>query len=383
MTTTPPTVQSAIAPGAAPAGAPVRDASAARQFEGLFVRQLLTALRKTVPEGGMLGGGGGDASRSVVFGMIDDALASALSEGGGIGLAEALEASFSGSPTLGTTHSSLPAGPIPLGPRVTISPLAPNGPDGEQLRGATGLLQNAASPMVSDDAARRWSRDGTLGPQDLASPIETPLESGGVARFNVRDALGYQGYYKCNLFAFELARRAGFQVPVVGRSRGYGYMGADTVARDAGDGAVRGQWARVATGESAESLDGGIARGQRAFILAASSPGERPGHMAVVERVRSVEYGTQGEVRRIVFDGWEAKPSGARHLVQRTWNVIGNEGGTQPHNGFDLIQILELRHAGAGGTPEIPMGRPGRSDHDLSSSSSRPHRPNTDLEDSQ
>ncbi|MBI2896539.1 MAG: rod-binding protein [Deltaproteobacteria bacterium] len=327
-------------------------AQAATQFEGILIRQLVSVLRKTAPEGGLLGGDG--SSGQMYLQMFDEALADNLAEAGGLGMRGTLERAFGGeSPAGETVHStSGSTGNLSIGLPVEAS-------SGEQLRGATGLLQQAAGAMIIPEVSQHWSRSGTLGPEDLASPIATPSGE-GVAHFNVRDALGFQGYYKCNLFAFELARRAGYSVPVVGRERGWGFPGADTVARDAGDDQqVRGGWARVATGENAASLDASIARGERAFMLSASSPGERPGHMAVVERVRSIQYGEDGRVRRIVFDGWEAKPSGARHLTQRTWNLIGNEGGSQPHNGFDLIEILELRRPRPGTPAETPVSRPG------------------------
>lgn len=327
------------------------EAKAARELESLLVRQLLAVLRKTVPKGGLLDSG--DSSGAQYLEMFDAALADALAAGGGLGMQESLQQALGAEPPSGTGTVRAPAA---LAAASTST--ATTAPDAVPSRGATGRLAKAAAQMVAPEVSARWSRSGTLGPEDLASGIATPVGD-GVARFNVRDALGYQGYYKCNLFAFELARRAGYTVPVVGRGRGWGFPGADTVARDAAtDGRVRGDWARVATGQSAAALDEGIRRGDRAFMLTASSPGERPGHMAVIERVRSVEYGPGGEVRRIVFDGWEAKPNGARHLTQRTWNVIGNEGGTQPHNGFDLIEILELRPAAAG-VPEQPVSRPG------------------------
>jgi Rod binding domain-containing protein len=346
-----------------PAAADQRQiAQAATQFEGILIRQLLSVLRKTAPEGGLLGGDG--SSGQMYLQMFDEALADNLAEAGGLGMRATLEQAFGGeSPAGQTVHSTSGSrGNLSIGLPVEAS-------GGEQLRGATGLLQQAAGTMIAPEVSQHWSRSGTLGPEDLASRIATPSGE-GVAHFNVRDALGFQGYYKCNLFAFELARRAGYSVPVVGRERGWGFPGADTVARDAAaDQRVRGGWARVATGESAASLDASIARGDRAFMLSASSPGERPGHMAVIERIRSIQYGEDGRVRRIVFDGWEAKPSGARHLTRRTWNVIGNEGGSQAHNGFDLIEILELHRPRPGTAVETPISRSvGPSQRDLFSS---------------
>lgn len=75
--------------------------------------------------------------------------------------------------------------------------------------------------MIQNGAADRWARDGALTPQDLASDLVTEAP-GGRAAFNVRDANGFQGYYKCNLFAFELARRAGFQISGCWARKGLG-----------------------------------------------------------------------------------------------------------------------------------------------------------------
>jgi hypothetical protein len=234
-------------------------------------------------------------------------------------------------------------------------------------------VAQAAGEMVAPGSAAHWGRDGVLGPADLRSEIATPV-AGGTARFNVLDARGYEGYYKCNLFAFEVARRAGYAVPVIPRGRGWGFPGADTVARDAADGGVRGGWARVATGASASALDRSIREEGRSFLLAGSAPGEAMGHMAVVERVHRVEYAPDGAMRRVVFDGWETGRRGARHLTLRTWNFVGNGGGTNPRNGFDRIEIIELLAPGPGAAPEVSLGRP-RSPSVLDSSPDGP-RPN-------
>jgi hypothetical protein len=72
-------------------------------------------------------------------------------------------------------------------------------------------------------------------------------------------------------------------------------------------------------------------------------------------------------VRRVVFDGWEARSEGAQHLTRRTWNLTGNPGGNLARNGFSRIEILELTpRSGAGN--EIPLSnRAGSSDLDNSS----------------
>jgi len=358
---------------------------AARKFEGLLIQQLLSVLRKTAPSGGLMGD---DSSGEMYVQMFDSAIADQLAEGNGLGMREMLTGQLGGTTegaaqTTGTRHS--------LEPRSFALPQVAGGggpfvPSGPIPGGATGRLAQAASAIVSA-SPERWGREGDLGPTDLASDLATPARDGGVARFNVRDAQGYEGYYKCNLFAFEVARRAGFEVPVVGRLRGWGFPTPNGITADAGaDGRVRGDWARVVTGENAEALQSSIQRGERALMLTASARGEHAGHMAVVERVHQIDYGSDGEVRRIVFDGWEARARGAQHLVRRTWNLYGNPGGNQPRNGFERIEILALRRPPRGARLEVPLSTPaagslrdaGSND---SASSSHGNRPNGSSEE--
>lgn len=331
-------------------------ADAARQFEGLLMQQLLQILRKTAPSGGLMGG---DSSGEMYVQMFDEAIAEALSKGDGIGLRDMLieglggEVAKPGGQLTGTLRREHPAGV-----EASRAPAA-----GAPIGGLGGRLQHAAASMMSGDP-KRWGREGALLPGDLGNGFSTPAP-GGEAAFNVRDARGYQGYYKCNLFTLELARRAGFEVPVTGRARGWGYPSPSTVTPDAADGNLRGGWARVATGEPAESIDRGAVRGDRAFMLTGSGMPGRHGHMGVVERVHGIDYGAGGEIKRVVFDGWEARPNGAEHLTRRVWNVHGNPGGgPSQRNGFESIEILELQHA-RGGQREVPLTRgAGASRHD-------------------
>jgi Rod binding domain-containing protein len=63
-------------PTAPSAGAPADNAEAARQVESLFAFQLLKAMRKTVPEDGLLSGGKGeDIARTLQDEMLSDAIA--------------------------------------------------------------------------------------------------------------------------------------------------------------------------------------------------------------------------------------------------------------------------------------------------------------------
>jgi len=184
--------------------------------------------------------------------------------------------------------------------------------------------------------------------------------------FNVRDAAGFQDRYKCNLFAFELSRRAGFMVPLIGRTRGWGYMGPDGVTADAQAGRLRGGWGHVVTGERADSLDSGIVRGDRAFLLTATGAGGRAGHMGVVERIHRIDYDPEGRIERIVFDGWEGRTYGATHLEGREWVRHGHRGSAGSRGNFEDIELVELERPSAPGAEERPVHERARpSVHDL------------------
>jgi len=74
------------AAGAPPKG-PKDNATAAREMESLFAFELVKAMRRTVPESGLLSGGRGE---EIVRSIQDQAMAEAVAAGGGLGLAEHL-----------------------------------------------------------------------------------------------------------------------------------------------------------------------------------------------------------------------------------------------------------------------------------------------------
>lgn len=346
----------------APRTLPKGASEAAAQFESLLLHELIKVMRKTAPSGSLFGGD--NFASEMHTQMFDEQLSQSLSAGKGIGLRAVIERAFG----VSDAAVSPPRPPpkelrrAPLFPTVDAPAIA----IGAAVPGATGELQRTAASMLADPvAAERWAREGRLGVTELGSSFATE-EAAGVARFNVHDAAGFQGSAKCNLFALELARRSGYQVPVIGRSRGWGYPTPDRIAEDAADGRLKRDWARVVTGQSAESLDAAVRSGERAFLLTGSGDGEHAGHMAVVERVHEVHYDDQGQVERVVFDGWEARTkAGAQHLSRRTWNVVGHGGGNLARNGFARIELLELRRAESADGAEIPLsGGAGASGHD-------------------
>jgi len=79
-----------IPPNGTPAVA-ADNAEAARQMESLFAFELVKAMRKTVPESGLLSGGRGE---EVMRSVQDQALAEAIAARGGLGLADNLRRSL-------------------------------------------------------------------------------------------------------------------------------------------------------------------------------------------------------------------------------------------------------------------------------------------------
>jgi len=282
--------------------------------------------------------------------MFQGPLADHLAAGGGIGLRPMLERALRNDPNAapqtreaGALTPMLPPGIAPVQPEAVVPlPSVPSPAQAAAMPGALSRIQSAAAELL-DGGGQRWSRAGSLDASDLMPDITAV--GGSAAHSSIQDARGYQGYYKCNLFALEVARRAGFAVPTVDAGTGQAYPLSNDITRDAADGRLNAGWARVVTGTPATALDNGLRSGERALMLTGSGRGERHGHMAVVERVRSVEYGPEGQVQRVVFDGWEARPDGARHLRERTWNLHGHQGGHDARDGFDRIEILELKSA--------------------------------------
>lgn len=325
---------------------------AAEQFESLLVRQLWQVMRQSAG-GGLLAGEGQGAG---LYGhLMDEAMAAHLQSAGGLGLGPSLERSLSGQPPLAPSRSrmglssSSTSSDAPS--TIPMRPLEP--PSGARVSGATGRLQAAARDMLTSESSPRWGRDGRLTEEELSSDFAVP-RGDGVAAFNVRDAGGYAGRYKCNLFAFELVRRAGFQTPLLARTHGWGYPHPDAVAEDAADGRMRLDWGRVATTDDDAMVQTSIEAGERAYLLSGHGTEGHAGHMAVVERVHEIQRGADGRIERIVFDGWEARIDGARHLVTRTWNRVGHPGGHDPRNGLASIELIELLAP----TGDSPIERP-------------------------
>jgi Rod binding domain-containing protein len=352
------------APDAHAAAAKDKQLEVARKFEGILMQQLLQVMRSTAKSGGMMESSGASGQYMAMF---DEVLAERMAEGGGIGLAKTFAESLGGGPgaaeqpLTGTTGLRMPS---PTG-GLSMSAAAATAQPLPGLSGATARLAKAAYAISAPAGGKQWAREGTLTERDLASNLETTT-AGGVARFSVRDAAGFRDAYKCNLFAFEAARRAGFEVPVVARAQGWGFPTSNTVTEDAKDGALRGAWAEVVPKEKLADVKGMLERGELAIMLTGSGQEGRHGHMAVVERIHRIDVDEHGELKHIEFDGYEARVDGAQHLTRRSWNRHGNgEDKRLARNGFENIELLALRPARSPEQPEIRLSggvRPSRAD---------------------
>jgi Rod binding domain-containing protein len=307
--------------------------AAARQFEGVLLTQLLQVLWKTTPE---LSQGAGSMYQS----MFQSSFADQLAAGGGIGLADMIAKGLGATPELpgaGLTKHTQATDLRVLGPQPAAA-AKPHSVMGDVSAAANGLLA---------DGGKRWGKSGELGPQDLGS-MNASAQAGEQARRTVDGANGYRGYYKCNLFAFELARRAGLEVPQLEGGKALDFPSSNRLTQDASDGSLDTGWAKVATGASPAAMQDALRAGEAAFLLVGSGHGERHGHMAIVEQPRAIDYDEAGQIRSISFQGWEAQPDGAKHLTTRTWNRTGNSGGPADRNGLDRIEIIQLNRKAAG-----------------------------------
>jgi hypothetical protein len=320
---------------------------AAAAFEALLLKQLLGAMSKTAGEGGMFGGG----FEGQMYGDMFSTAVAEQAAGSGLGLSamirEALGVDERGpSATAVMANRALGLGRY----RAEVS--------GEAAPPANPYLARVAGDWLSGDASARWGVDGVLQPQDLPTDIATQSADGGTAVFNVKDAQGYAGSYKCNLFAFEMVRRTGYTVPLRAREHGWGYPGADVVARMAAGEHGVADWAEVRSSASAPELDARARSGQP-YVLASSAPGDAMGHMVVADRIHSIERDGDGRIAVLEFSGWQAGGSGASY-GRHVWRRMGVPG--EGRGGLDDIEILEPHWAG-GAEPyrALDRSRPGAS----------------------
>lgn len=331
---------------------------AAAAFEGLLLKQLFGEMSKTIGDSGLFGSGfEGD-----LYGdMFVDALASEASKGG-IGVAKMFEDSLglSERPDSSSPIAAMAAQIRGLSAYRTQSP-------GPQVPTSNITLTSLVNSWVEGEASQRWGKNGALTPADLGADIATNGKD-GAAVFNVLDANGYEGHPKCNLFALELLRRAGFSVPVQAREHGWGYPGAEAVTNAATSGASS-PWGVSRTSASQQEL-AKITDSGKPLLLTGSGQGEVMGHMAVADQIHSVQRDDSGNIVSVEYSGWEAGGSRAAY-GRRVWHLAGVSGPGR--GGLSRIELVEPRAANQGETYHpIDSALPGKSLHDLASQGGSP-----------
>jgi len=187
---------------------------------------------------------------------------------------------------------------------------------------------------------------GALSDEDLTIRISSEVrdqrgELVGFAGFNVSDVQGYRDSPKCNLLVFEVAFRAGFVVPLIGRTVGWGFPSSEMLAVDAADGNIFGRWAEARSRPVAADLNIDRENGHALVAVASSSTVGAHGHMAVIDWIDDLDVTRQGEIRRVSFLGWEANMSEGARYGRMHWGTTAIAATAR----FDGIFILELRAA--------------------------------------
>jgi Rod binding domain-containing protein len=322
---------------------------AAKAFETLMLKQLMKSMSKTIGNSGLFGKG---FEGELYSDMFSEAVAEAAATGeSGLSgmIMEALNVDERSADTLRSIGRNAVRGISAYKAMV----------QGEAAAPENSQLEAVVKEWMDPYRAHRWGKEGVLETSDLGAKLETE-GVGGTARFNVNDAEGYRDYPKCNLFAFEMLRRAGYAVPVRARSHGWGYPGAESTTRRAANNTTEG-WAIPRTAESAESLDTAASSGTP-LLLTSSAPEERAGHMAVADRIHNIQRDAAGNIATIEYSGWEAGSRRAGY-GRRVWRLQGIEGSGR--GGLDRIEVLEPLSASNNGTyHRVDSGKPGASIRD-------------------
>lgn len=172
---------------------------ASRQFEALFVQQVMKSMRDATPKGGIF-----DNEETRMYqSLLDQQMSMQLSSRGkGFGLAKVIERQM----TQGREPVSLPDGPVPLEPSIrrgfdtAVPPAAKDGGNGAAnsaatLPSATG--SGSASPLLSDLPA--GSRARAFVDKVWPQAVEASKATGIPARFLVAQAALETGWGKHEL----------------------------------------------------------------------------------------------------------------------------------------------------------------------------------------
>jgi murein DD-endopeptidase MepM/ murein hydrolase activator NlpD len=163
---------------------------AARQFEAMFVRQILAEVR---PTAGLVGG-----SAEPYRDFVDEALADAITAGGGLGLARQIAARLSGKPEAPDRLSGMTAAYQPVVPRSaslrlavmppTERPVAPRESPPDVATLVSVEAATAPPRQTSGFGYRKDPFDGSLKRHsgvDLGAAMGTPIHAteAGVVKF--------------------------------------------------------------------------------------------------------------------------------------------------------------------------------------------------------
>lgn len=174
---------------------------ASRQFEALFVQQVMKSMRDATPKGGMF-----DSEETRMYqSLLDQQMSMQLSaRGRGFGLAKVIERQMS----QGREPVSLPDGPVPLEPSIrrsfdaALPPPAKDGGNGNAAANsaatlpATGVVGGTA-PQLSDMASS--SRARAFVDKVWPQAVEASKATGIPARFLVAQAALETGWGKHEL----------------------------------------------------------------------------------------------------------------------------------------------------------------------------------------
>jgi hypothetical protein len=257
-----------------------------------------------------------------------------------------LEAGPADAADSGTSASTSAAPPAPIVAGASFRPPTPREEESRTMPYASTPLERirrAARELLDEGDASAWGVSGRLTTAELSNPFLTAGPE-GLAAFNVADSDGYEGDHKCNLLAFELAFRAGLQVPLIGRGRGWGYPGPALVMDEIEVGRAIEQWASRVGSTDLPTLQQLTSRGSALMIVGRGRDG-RPGHAGIVDVVHRVEHDPAGRLVLVEYTGWEANPVGGRYL-RRTWLP----------GGHSAIAFVELRDPPAGAGQVVAMG---------------------------
>jgi flagellar protein FlgJ len=176
----------------------------AKEFESILLQQVISAMRKTVPESGMLEA---SASRRMLDGAFDQEVARSLAAKGGLGIAEQIVGQIqreqarrdatagitqrsvrSASPTVATTASAATARAAAIAPARSVASLAPTIAAPPTRAAATGAVESevAVTPVQGEISSRFGMRsDPFTGKErfhagvDVAAPRGTAIRSVG------------------------------------------------------------------------------------------------------------------------------------------------------------------------------------------------------------